>query len=84
MKEAKSFADTLYLLMEDFEYTVTELEEDIFSFLRDDFQLTLMEEDKHLYFLLESSNLDRNIKLNVERVKYNGEELFIVSSVKVA
>lgn len=83
MKEAKSFADTLYLLMEDFEYTVTELEEDIFSFLRDDFKLTLIEEDKHLYFLLESSNLDRNIKLNVERLKYNGEELFIVSSVKV-
>lgn len=84
MKEAKSFADTLYLLMEDFEYTIPELEDDIFSLLRDNFQLTLTEENKHLYFLLESSNLDQNIKLNVERVEYDGEEFFIVSSVKVA
>ena len=84
MKEAKSFADSLYLLMGDFEYTIPELEDDIFSLLRDDFQLTLTEENKHLYFLLESSNLDQNIKLNVERVEYDGEEFFIVSSVKVA
>lgn len=85
MKEAQSFADTLYLLMEDFEYSIAELEDDIFSLLRDDFQLTLIEENKHLYFLLESSNLDQNIRLNVERVQQNEvEDSFIISSVKVA
>ena len=84
MKEAQSFADTLYLLMEDFEYSIAELEDDIFSLLRDDFQLTLIEENKHLYFLLESSNLDQNIRLNVERVQNEVEDSFIVSSVKVA
>ena len=83
-KDAKNFAETLYLLMEDFEYTITELEDDIFSFLREDFQLTLKEEDNHSYFLLESSKLDQNIKLNVERVEYDGEEFFLVSSVKTA
>lgn len=84
MKEAKSFADTLDILMEDFDYTIQELEDDIFSLLCDDFQLTLTEEDKHLYFLLESSNLTQNIKLNVERVEFDGEVSFIVSSVRVA
>lgn len=84
MKEAKSFADTLDILMEDFDYTIQELEDDIFSLLCDDFQLTLTEEDKHLYFLLESSNLTQNIKLNVERVEFEGEVSFIVSSVRVA
>lgn len=84
MKDAKNFAETLYLLMEDFEYTIEELEDDIFSLLRDDFQLTLTEGDNHSYFLLESPNLDQNIKLNVERVEYDGEEFFLVSSVKVA
>ncbi|MCQ8211104.1 hypothetical protein NON08_00775 [Cetobacterium somerae] len=84
MKDAKNFAETLYLLMEDFEYTIAELEDDIFSLLRDDFQLTLTEEDNHCYFLLESPNLDQNIKLNVERAEYDGEEFFLVSSVKVA
>lgn len=84
MKEAQSFADTLYLLMEDFEYSIVELEDDIFSLLRDDFQLTLIEENKHLYFLLESSNLDQNIRLNVERVQNEVEDSFIISSVKVA
>lgn len=84
MKEAQSFADTLYLLMEDFEYSIAELEDDIFSLLRDDFQLTLIEENKHLYFLLESSNLDQNIRLNVERVQNEVEDSFIISSVKVA
>ena len=84
MKDAKNFAETLYLLMEDFEYTIAELEDDIFSLLRDDFQLTLTEGDNHSYFLLESPNLDQNIKLNVERVEYDGEEFFLVSSVKVA
>lgn len=84
MKEAQSFADTLYLLMEDFEYSIAELEDDIFSLLHDDFQLTLIEENKHLYFLLESSNLDQNIRLNVERVQNEVEDSFIISSVKVA
>lgn len=84
MKEAQSFADTLYLLMEDFEYSIAELEDDIFSLLRDDFQLTLIEENKHLYFLLESSNLDQNIRLNVEKVQNEVEDSFIISSVKVA
>lgn len=84
MKDAKSFAETLYLLMEDFEYTVEELKDDIFSLLRSEFQLTLIEEDRHQYFLLESSNLNQNIRLNVERVEYDGEEFFLVSSVKVA
>ena len=84
MKEAQSFADTLYLLMEDFEYSIAELEDDIFSLLRDAFQLTLIEENKHLYFLLESSNLDQNIRLNVERVQNEVEDSFIISSVKVA
>ena len=84
MKDAKNFAETLYLLMEDFEYTIAELEDDIFSLLRDDFQLTLTEEDNHCYFLLESPNLNQNIKLNVERAEYDGEEFFLVSSVKVA
>lgn len=84
MKDAKSFAETLYLLMEDFEYTVEELKDDIFSLLRSEFQLTLIEEDRHQYFLLESSNLNQNIRLNVERVEYDGEEFFLISSVKVA
>ena len=84
MKDAKSFAETLYLLMEDFEYTVEELKDDIFSLLRSEFQLTLIEEDRHQYFLLESSNLNQNIRLNVERAEYDGEEFFLVSSVKVA
>lgn len=84
MKDAKSFAETLYLLMEDFEYTVEELKDDIFSLLRSEFQLTLIEEDRHQYFLLESSNLNQNIRLNVEKAEYDGEEFFLVSSVKVA
>lgn len=84
MKDAKSFAETLYLLMEDFEYTVEELKDDIFSLLRSEFQLTLIEEDRHQYFLLESSNLNQNIRLNVERAEYDGEEFFLISSVKVA
>lgn len=84
MKDAKSFAETLYLLMEDFEYTVEELKDDIFSLLRSEFQLTLIEEDRHQYFLLESSNLNQNIRLNVERAEYDEEEFFLVSSVKVA
>lgn len=84
MKDAMSFADTLYLLMEDFEYTIMELEDDIFSLLRDEFQLTLNEENKNCYFILESPNLSQNIKLSVERAEYDGEEFFLVSSVKVA
>ncbi|MDX8335633.1 MULTISPECIES: hypothetical protein [Cetobacterium] len=84
MKDAKSFADTLYLLMEDFEYDILELEDDIFSLLRDDFQLNLTEENNKSYFLLESPNLNQDIKIAVERVEYDGEEFFIVSSVKVA
>ena len=84
MKDAKSFADTLYLLMEDFEYDILELEDDIFSLLRDDFQLNLTEENNKSYFLLESPNLNQDIKIAVERVEYDGEEFCIVSSVKVA
>ena len=52
MKDAKSFADTLYLLMEDFEYDILELEDDIFSLLRDNFQLYLTEANNKSYFLL--------------------------------
>ncbi|MGL4998424.1 MAG: hypothetical protein ACRC5W_05700 [Cetobacterium sp.] len=83
-KDAVSFADTLYLLMEDFEYTLTELEDDIFSLLRHEFKLTLNEENKRLHFILESSKLSQNVKLSVERSEYDGEEFFLISSVKVA
>lgn len=84
MKDAISFADTLFLLMEDFEYTIMELEDDIFSLLRNEFQLTLNEENRNSYFILESPNLSQDIKLSVERTEYDGEEFFLVSSVKVA
>ncbi|MGL5355092.1 MAG: hypothetical protein ACRC0R_03350 [Cetobacterium sp.] len=84
MKDAVSFADTLYLLMEDFEYTLMELEDDIFSLLRDEFKLTLNENNKNHYFILESSKLSQNVKLSCERTEYDGEEFFLISSVKVA
>lgn len=84
MKDAISFADTLYLLMEDFEYTLMELEDDIFSLLRDEFKLTLNKDNKSHYFILESSNLSQNVKLLCEKSEYDGEELFLISSVKVA
>ncbi|MGL4424983.1 MAG: hypothetical protein ACRCZR_05000 [Cetobacterium sp.] len=84
MKDAVSFADTLYLLMEDFDYTLTELEDDIFSLLRDEFKLTLNEENKNHFFILESPKLSQNVKLDVERAEYDGEEFFLISSVKIA
>ncbi|MGL4989519.1 MAG: hypothetical protein ACRC5F_09840 [Cetobacterium sp.] len=84
MKDAVSFADTLYLLMEDFEYTLTELEDDIFSLLRSEFELTLNEENKNHFFILESPKLSQNVKLSVERAEYDGEEFFLISSVKIA
>ncbi|MGL5089327.1 MAG: hypothetical protein ACRC6Z_07785 [Cetobacterium sp.] len=82
--DAVSFADTLYLLMEDYEYTLTELEDDIFSLLRHEFKLTLNKDIKSHHFILESSKLSQNIKISVERAEYDGEEFFLISSVKIA
>lgn len=85
MKNAKSFSETLYLLMEDFEYTDEELNEDIKDFFKSGYSLEYLEDNGKEFYLLKSDELNGAIKINITTIMESDEEhIFIVDSVKEA
>lgn len=83
MKDAKSFSETLYLLMEDFEYSENELDNDIKDFFKSKYSLKYVKEENKEFYILESNELTGNIKINITTIlKKNDKHIFIVDSVK--
>ncbi|WP_297596267.1 hypothetical protein [uncultured Cetobacterium sp.] len=84
MKNAHDFTETLALLTEDFEYTVSELEEDISDLLRAEYKLTLQEMDSKKYFLLKSDILDKDIQLFIDEIEDKGSLFYLITSIKTS
>lgn len=83
MKDVKSFSETLYLFMEDFEYTDEELNEDIKDFFKSEYSLEYLEDNGKEFYLLKSNELNGIIKINITTIIENDKEhIFVIDSVK--
>lgn len=84
MKKADSFVETLSLVMEDYEYKMDELEEDIKDLLMSDFILENKKIENKTYFLLESEQLDKNIDIFYSEIEIDKEKFYLVKDIKVS
>ncbi|WP_297487960.1 hypothetical protein [uncultured Cetobacterium sp.] len=84
MKKADSFVETLLLVMEDYEYKMDELEEDIKDLLMSDFILENKKTENKTYFLLESEQLDKNIDIFYSEIEIDKEKFYLVKDIKVS
>lgn len=81
MKKAEDFKETLLLVMEDYDYTMEELEEDIKDLLMDEFLLVEKIEDEQKILILQSESLDRNLKLLLTESFINGEKILNIKNI---
>lgn len=84
MKKADSFVETLSLVMEDYEYKMEELEEDIKDLLMSEFILENKKTENKTYFSLESEQLDKNIDIFYLEIEIDKEKFYLVKDIKVS
>lgn len=84
MKKADSFVETLSLVMEDYEYKMEELEEDIKDLLMSEFILENKKIENKTYFSLESEQLDKNIDIFYSEIEIDKEKFYLVKDIKVS
>lgn len=84
MKKADSFVETLLLVMEDYEYKMDELEEDIKDLLMSEFILENKKTENKTYFSLESEQLDKNIDIFYSEIEIDKEKFYLVKDIKVS
>lgn len=84
MKKADSFVETLLLVMEDYEYKMEELEEDIKDLLMSEFILENKKIENKTYFSLESEQLDKNIDIFYSEIEIDKEKFYLVKDIKVS